>query len=63
MEALCKKYLLPVKESFSAEELAKAAQSDKKTAGGGIHLVLLHSIGDSFTKKLPLEELRAFFEF
>ena len=63
VEALCKKYLLPVKESFSAEELAKAAQSDKKTAGGGIHLVLLHSIGDSFTKKLPLEELRAFFEF
>ena len=63
VEALCKKYLLPVKESFSAEELAKAAQSDKKTAGGGISLVLLHTIGDSFTKKLPLEELRAFFEF
>ena len=60
VEALCKKYLLPVKESFSAEELAKAAQSDKKTAGGGISLVLLHTIGDSFTKKLPLDEMTQF---
>ena len=60
VEALCKKYLLPVKESFSPAQLAKAAQADKKTAGGNINLVLLREIGDSFTEKLPLDELEQF---
>ena len=60
VEALCKKYLLPTEESFTFAELAKAAQADKKTAGDSINLVLLREIGDSFTKKLPLDELESF---
>ena len=58
--ALCKKYSLPTEESFSFEQLANAARSDKKSAGSSISLVLLREIGDSFTQKVPLDELEAF---
>ena len=42
------------------ELLDETAKGDKKTAGGGINLVLLTKIGDSFTKKISLDELEEF---
>ena len=58
--ALCEKYGLPVSARLSAGEIAEAAKSDKKTAGGSINLVLLNSIGDSFIKKTALDDLEDF---
>ena len=40
--------------------MAEAAKGDKKTAGDGISLVLLNKIGDSFTKKIELDNLLDF---
>lgn len=57
---LCMKYGLPVADDASFEDMANAARSDKKTAGKSINLVLLNKIGDSFTKKIPLENLLDF---
>ncbi len=57
---VCLKYGLPTNDEASLEAMAEAAGSDKKTSGGCINLVLLRSIGDSFTKKIKLEELLEF---
>lgn len=57
---LCEKYGLPTSDKASFENMANAAQSDKKTAGGSISLVLLSEIGSSFTKKVELSNLLEF---
>lgn len=57
---LCEKYGLPTSDKATFAEMANAAQSDKKTAGGAINLVLLRKIGDSFTKKIELDKLEEF---
>ena len=58
--ALCKKYGLPISDKATFAEMANAAQSDKKTAGTSINLVLLNKIGDSFTQKVELNKLEEF---
>lgn len=58
--ALCEKYGLPTSDKATFAEMADAAHSDKKTAGSEINLVLLKKIGDSFTKKVKLDELEEF---
>ena len=40
--------------------MADAAAGDKKTSGSSINLVLLSKIGESFTKKVKLDELLEF---
>ena len=60
IEALCKKYNLPVSGNKGYSQIADAARSDKKTSGDCITLVLLNSIGDSFTKKIPVDTLADF---
>ena len=57
---LCRLYGLPTDTELSFGALAQAAQADKKTAGSRINLVLLKSLGDSFTQSVPLAELEAF---
>lgn len=57
---LCLKYGLPTHDEASFEQMAQAAQGDKKTAGGSIDLVLLNKIGESFTKKIALDDLCSF---
>lgn len=57
---LCLKYGLPIADSATFKDMAECAKGDKKTAGGGINLVLLTKIGDSFTKKISLDELEEF---
>lgn len=58
--ALCEKYGLPVSDGAGFKEMAEAASGDKKTSGNSINLVLLNKIGDSFTKKIKLDELESF---
>lgn len=57
---LCQKYGLPTTDSAGFEEMAQAAAGDKKTSGSSINLVLLSKIGESFTKKIKLDELLGF---
>lgn len=57
---ICKKYGLPVSDKATFADMAEAAKGDKKTAGGGISLVLLDKIGSSFTKKVELDNLLDF---
>ncbi len=54
---------LPTSCDFDAAELAKAALSDKKKSGDKISLVLLRSIGDSFTHTVPTSELEQIFKW
>ncbi len=57
---VCKLYGLPTSDASAIEDIAQAAQTDKKTSGGGINLVLLNEIGSAFTKKIKLENLLGF---
>lgn len=52
---------LPVRTEFSPERLARAAQSDKKRAGGEITLVIPEDIGRCALKTIPVGELEAVF--
>ena len=51
------KFSLPKKCCFSPELLAEIALGDKKAEGGGINLVAVRSIGESFVQKVSMEEL------
>ncbi len=57
---VCRKYGLPTTDNASFEEIASSAQTDKKTVGTDINLVLLDKIGSSFTKKVRLDNLLDF---
>ena len=48
---------LPISTDFAAEDLAKAAASDKKRAGNSITVVVPAAIGRCELRKLPVEEL------
>lgn len=61
--SLCKKYGLPTETSYSFTQLANAAKGDKKSAGGGINLVLLKEIGESYTKKVDFDILEEYLSF
>lgn len=52
---------LPVSTDFSPEELANAALSDKKRAGGQMTLVVPRGIGDCALMDLPVEQLERVF--
>jgi 3-dehydroquinate synthase len=52
---------LPVSTAFTATELANAALSDKKRAGGDITFVIPERIGQCSLKTLPVEHLEAVF--
>lgn len=60
IEKLCKKYNLPTGDKVSYKELAKNCAGDKKSGGDSIKLVLLKSIGTSFTQSTPLNEIESF---
>ncbi len=60
LEALLRKYGLPVDSPYSAEEICDAARGDKKSSGRSISFIILKSIGECFIKKIPLDEMKAF---
>ena len=59
--SLTKQLGLPVSCDFGADELAKAALSDKKRAGGSITLVVPYAIGDSRLCKIPAADVGSWF--
>lgn len=62
LSSCLKKNGLPTRCPYGAAELAKAALSDKKRAGGSITLVLPEAIGKCVLKKVPVTDLPACFE-
>jgi len=57
---MIKHYGLPTETGFSAEEIYKAALSDKKMGGGAITLVVPLEIGRCELRETSLDELREF---
>ena len=62
LEAVLRKFDLPVQCEFSAAQLAVAALSDKKRRGGSLTLVMPFGIGDTRLHPIPVTELEAFLE-
>ena len=60
IEEVCATYGLPTTDDASLESIAEAAQTDKKTSGSSINVVLLEKIGTSFTKKVAISDLLNF---
>ena len=60
IEEVCATYGLPTTDEASLENIAEAAQTDKKTSGSSINVVLLEKIGTSFTKKVAISDLLDF---
>jgi 3-dehydroquinate synthase len=57
-----KKNGLPVRCDYPADQLARAALSDKKRAGVSITLVLPDDIGRCHLEKVPVVDLPLWFE-
>ena len=62
LEALLRRFDLPVQCAFSAAQLAAAALSDKKRRGSNLTLVLPYGIGDTRLHPIPVADLEAFLE-
>jgi 3-dehydroquinate synthase len=61
IKSLLKLYSLPTECSAPLSEIVKAAASDKKHSDGGICVVLLKKIGESFLLRLSDSEFNDFF--
>ena len=57
LEALSKKYNLPLETQYSPEQLAEVALSDKKRAGDTLTLVVPCAWGESALRPVPVAEL------
>ena len=57
-----KGFSFPLDCPFSTEELTSAALHDKKRKGNEITLVIPETIGNCVLRKIPVEELKEFFE-
>ena len=59
---ILKKFHLPVKTAFSADELYNCTLSDKKRSGGTIRLIIPREIGFCDILPTPVGELKSFIE-
>ena len=62
-DRLCRllvRYGLPAGCELPLREIAKAAENDKKRAGGDIRVVLLRSIGEGMIRRMPVSSLAGF---
>jgi 3-dehydroquinate synthetase len=57
MEALLKKYGLPVKLNLEKNKVYDALLKDKKREGDNIHLVLLNGLGNALVQKVPIIQM------
>lgn len=55
-------YGLPTTCSFSAEELYRAAISDKKRRGGILQLITVSTLGDGKITRIPVEHLQTYLQ-
>ena len=60
IDEVCATFGLSTTNDASLEKGAEAAQTDKKTSGSSINVVLLEKIGTSFTKKVAISDLLNF---
>lgn len=58
--SVLEKFSLPTKTTFSAEEICKAAMSDKKRTGDTINLIVPEYIGKCIIKPLKVNDLQSF---
>lgn len=61
IEKILKMYGLPTSCGAEMSDIIKAAANDKKHAGGGITLVLLHEVGDAFFYRVSDDEFAKLF--
>ena len=59
IQSLLERFSLPVRTDFTAEELSRAALSDKKRNGGSVNLILPHRIGQCAIHPTPIGELKS----
>lgn len=59
---LCKMYHLPIYDDSSPRDIAFASQSDKKSSGKEIDIIVLKSIGDATTKKMNQKMLQQYID-
>ena len=62
IEALCKKYGLPISSSWDYNMLYEASLADKKRQGDKITLVMVRGMGDCFLHTVPKEFLQEIIE-
>ena len=62
IESVLHNFGLPTETDFSAEDLANAALSDKKRAGGALTIVVPRAIGGCTLEKIPVTELQRIIE-
>ncbi|MDF1493559.1 3-dehydroquinate synthase [Caproiciproducens sp. CPB-2] len=55
--AVLKKYNLPVKDEMPVNRILEATALDKKSSGGGISLIMLRGIGESFADRVSRARL------
>lgn len=60
IKSLCEKYGLPTSDTADMGLIALTCASDKKAGGGSVNLVLLDKIGESYTKKVALDDLEKY---
>ena len=61
IEALLKKYGLPVSSPFALDDIVSATRGDKKTSGKSLNFVILKEIGSCYLKCLATDEIGEFF--
>jgi 3-dehydroquinate synthase len=61
LEAMLRRYTLPVDSDLPLADIVRAARGDKKRAGENINLVYLHEIGRAGIIRIPVAELAGFF--
>ncbi len=59
---LCKMYHLPIHDDSSPRDIAFASQSDKKSSGKEIDIIVLKSIRDATTKKMNQKMLQQYID-
>ncbi len=59
---LCRTYNLPTYDEASLRDIAFASQSDKKTSGRDIDIVILNSIGKARVKKISQRDFQHYLE-
>lgn len=62
LEALLKKFGLPNRTEFSAQQLYEAALGDKKRSGGEITIIIPTTLGKSERIEVPIERLKDWIE-
>lgn len=59
---LCQMYNLPIYDDNEIKDIANAAQSDKKSSGHSIDVVILKTIGDATVSTMDLRDFQQYID-